>query len=362
MISTLDRGVLIKGEQMLSERLESILRIIVGEYIFQGNPVASETIARGHGLGVSSATVRNEVARLEEEGYIVRPHPSAGGIPSDKGYRYYVESLAEETALPMEERLMISHLFHQVEREQEQWTRLAAALLARMVRNLAIVTTAKAFESRLKRLELVAVQDFLALLILLLRETRLKQQLITFDEAISQEELTIVSNKLNAAFGGLTRSQIMAQRLELSPAEKTVTKALVHVMQGEDEQRYEEPQIEGLCHVLTQPEFASSERMMSLIEMLESGRLVRSILPQVVVAEGVQVIIGAENREDAMLECSMVVTQYGIPGEVSGALGVLGPTRMQYGRAISAVRYMGSLMSELVAELCGGGCRPGNQN
>ncbi len=340
---------------MLSERKENILRVIVGEYISGVSPVASETIARRYCLGVSAATIRNEMARLEEEGYIIRRHPSGGGVPSDKGYRYYVETLVKESEIPMDEQLTISHLFHQVEREQEQWPRLAAALLAHMVRNIAIVTVAKAVESRLKRLELVAVQDFLALLILLLGETRLKQQLLAFNEAISQEELTLVSNRLNAAFGGLTRSEILAQKLELSPVAEEVKKALVHIMEGEDKQSYEEPQIEGLRHILTQPEFASSERMMSIIEMLESGRLVRSVLPEVVVAGGVRVIIGAENREDAMRECSIVVTQYGIPGEVSGALGVLGPTRMKYGRAISAVRYMGSLMSELVAELCSEG-------
>ncbi len=339
---------------MLSERKENILRVIVGEYISGASPVASETIARRYGLGVSAATIRNEMARLEEQGYIIRRHSSGGGVPSDKGYRYYVETLVKESEIPMDERLMISHLFHQVEREQEQWTRLAAALLARMVRNLAIVTTAKAFESRLKRLELVAVQDFLALLILLLGETRLKQQLLAFDEAVSQEKLNPVSNRLNAAFGGLTRSQILAQKLELSSVEEEVKKALVHIMEGEDKQRYEEPQIEGLCHVLTQPEFASSERVLSLMEVLESKRLVNSIFPEVVV-EDVRVIIGDENPEDAMRECSIVVTQYGIPGEVSGALGVLGPTRMKYERAISAVRYMGSLMSELVAELCSEG-------
>ena len=215
-------------------------------------------------------------------------------------------------------------------------------------------------------MELVAVQDFLALLILLLWETRIKQQLITFDEAINQEELTSVANKLNAAFGGLTRSQILAQKLELSSVEEEVKEALVHIMEAEDKQRYEEPQIEGLSHVLTQPEFASSQRVLSLMEMLESKRLLSSIFPEVV-AEDVRVIIGDENPVDAMRECSMVITQYGIPGKVSGALGVLGPTRMQYGRAISAVRYISSQLSELVAELCSEGyswtrSHPGNQD
>lgn len=333
------------------ERKEKILKIIAGEYIAKANPVASETVARKYGLGLSPATIRNEMARLEEDGYIIRRHASGGGIPSDKGYRYYVESLVGEGEMSMEEQLMISHLFHQVERELEQWTGLAAALLARIVQSMAIVTSAKAVESRLKHLELVAVHNFLALLIILLHEAKLKKQLLAFDEAISQEGLTFASNRLNAAFKGLTRSQILTRGLELSPVEEQVTKSLVRMMEEEDEQRYEEPRIEGLRHMLLQPEFASSEKMLSLMEVVESGRLVRSVLPQTLAGGGVQVIIGTENREDAMRDCSMVVTQYGIPGEVSGALGVLGPTRMQYGRAISAVRYMGSLMSGLVAEL-----------
>lgn len=338
---------------MLSERKENILRIIVGEYISGASPVGSEAIARRHGLGVSAATIRSEMARLEDDGYIIRRHTSGGGIPSDKGYRYYVESLVREGGVPVGEQRMISHLFHQVERELEQWTRLAAALLARMVQNIAIVTSPKAVESRFKHLELVALQEFLALLILILREAKLRQQLVAFDEAIFQEELTLISNKLNAAFKGLTRPQILAKSLELSPIEEKVTKAIAHIMEGEDEQRYEDPYIEGLGHILAQPEFASGQKILSLIEVLEGKRLVRFILPEMLAGEGVQVIIGAENREEAMRECSMVVTQYGIPSEASGALGVLGPTRMQYGRAISAVRFMGSLMSDLVAELHG---------
>lgn len=335
------------------ERKDTILKIIVREYIAGAIPVGSETIARKYGLGVSPATIRNEMARLEEKGYILRRHTSGGGIPSDKGYRYYVESMVDEGEMPMEEQLMISHLFHQVERELEQWTVLAAALLARIVNSMAIVTSAKAVESRLKHIELVTVHDFLALLIVLLHEAKLKKQLLAFNKAISQEELTLVSNRLNAAFRGLAGTEILTRGLELSPVEGQVTKSLVRMMEEEDEQRYEEPRIDGLRHMLLQPEFGSGEKLLSLMEVLESGRLARFILPQVVAEGGVRVIIGAENREYAMRDCSMVVTQYGIPGEVSGVLGVLGPTRMQYGRAISAVRYMGSLMSSLVAELYG---------
>ncbi|TEU04811.1 MAG: heat-inducible transcription repressor HrcA [Dehalococcoidia bacterium] len=342
---------------MLSERKEHILRIIVGEYISLASPVGSEAIARRYGLGLSAATIRNEMARLEEDGYIIRPHISGGSVPSDRGYRYYVESMVQEE-VPLEEQRMLSHLFHQVERELAEWNRLAAALLARMVHNVAIVTSPKAAASRIKHLELVALQESLVLLILLLQQAKLKQQLIAFDKVISQGELGTISRKLNALFQGLTRSQVLARSEGLSPIEEQVKNAVVQIMAGEDERRYEEPYIEGLRHILTQPEFAHAQNMLCLMEVLESRDMVRYLLPEMLVEGGVRVIIGAENREDALKECSMVVTRYGVPGEVNGVLGVIGPRRMPYGRAISSVRYMGSLMSDLVAELYTG---PGRQ-
>jgi len=339
---------------MLTQRQGRILQIIVGEYISTANPVGSLFLTSKCGLGVSSATVRNDMARLEEEGYILRRHVSGGGIPSDKGYRYFVESLAKDEDIPVDEQLMLSHMFHQVERELEEWTHLAAALLARMVHNVAVVTFPKAAESRIKYVELVALQESLAILILLLQEAKLRQHLIAFDEAVSQGELDAISRELNALFYGLTWQQVVAQRAKLSPRGEQVKDALVQVMASEDEQMYEQPYIEGLRHILTQPEFEQRQNLLRIMEVLESGHIASSLLPEVLVDEGVKVVIGGENREEAMRGCSVVITRYGIPGEIGGALGVIGPTRMPYERSISAVRYMGSLMSNLVSELCGG--------
>ena len=335
---------------MLSDRQGKILRIIVGEYISQARPVGSVAIARRYGLGVSAATIRNEMARLEEGGYIIRPHISGGGIPSDKGYRYYVECLVQEE-IPLEEQRMLSYLFHQVEQELVEWNRLAAALLARMVHNVAIVTSPKAMASKIRHLELVAIQESLALLILLLQEAKLKQQLLAFDEAISQEELNSISRKLSDLFQGMTGSQVMAQSIGLSPIEEQVKSAVVKIIAVEDKRRYEEPYIEGIRHILAQPEFTRAHSILCLVEMLESKDIAGNLLPEMLTEGGVRVVIGAENREDAMKECSMVVTKYGVPGEVDGVLGVIGPRRMPYGRAISSVRYVSSLMSDLVAEL-----------
>ena len=338
---------------MHRQRRERILGLIVGEYTLTASPVASETIARKYGLGVSPATVRNEMAVLEEEGYITRRHISGGGVPSDKGYRYYVESLMNEEEVPPDERRMISHLFLLVERELEEWNRLAAALLARMLSSVAIATFPKSAQTRFQHLELVAVQELLALLVLILRGTRLKQQLIAFDHAMSQEELNAISNRLNALFDGLARSEILVAHHRYTSVEEQVREAVVQQMEKEDAQRYGEPCIAGVSHIMSQPEFSSSDRLLGLMDLLQPGRFA-AVLPEAVAEEGVQVIIGSENREDIMRDCSVVLSRYGIPGEAGGALGVLGPTRMPYERAVSRVRYVGSLMSELVAQLYGG--------
>jgi heat-inducible transcriptional repressor len=292
------------------------------------------------------------MAHLEKEGYITRPHPSAGSIPSDKGYRYYVESLSD-IELPLAEQLLISHLFHQVERELEEWLNLAAALTAQLVQNVAIVTIPKPANSRLKHLELVALKDSLTLVVLVLHGARLRQQLITFDQAISQSELTTMANKLNAAYSDLSRARISAQKIKLSPAEKQVTDCLLKIMQDEDEQEYENSSLDGLHFTLNQPEFRRSQRGQALMELVDDRSLMRSIAPRERGRRGVQVIIGKENKTEAIQDCSVVLSQYGLPEEAVGIVGVVGPTRMPYARTISAVEYLSSVLNLLVAELYG---------
>ena len=249
---------------------------------------------------------------------------------------------------------MLAHLFHQVERELEEWTRLAAVLLSRMVHNVAVVTFPKEAESRVKHLKLVSLQRSLAMLVLLLHQAKLKQQLVVFSEGVTQDELDVVSNQFNYLFHDLTWPQIVAQRAEMSPVEEQVRDSVIQLMAAEDEQLYEEPYIEGLSNIVAQPEFALHRDMLGVLGLLERRDVVRAMLHQVLVGDGIRVLIGAENREDAMKGCSLIVTQYGVPGRVSGAIGIIGPTRMPYGTAISTVSYMGSLMSNLTAEIYSG--------
>jgi heat-inducible transcriptional repressor len=337
---------------MLSLRTETILKSIVGQYITRATPVSSNSITSDAELGVSSATIRNEMAYLAQEGYITRPHPSAGSVPLDKGYRLYVDTLGDIT-LPLIEQRLISHLFHQVESKLDEWLNLAATLTAQRVHNVSLVTTPKTKACQFKHLELVSLQDSLALLVLVLRGPKVGQLLITFDQAISQPELTVMANKLSAMYSDLTSSQISAEGTGLSSAEQQITDCLVEVMEAEDSQEYEEPYVDGLHFTLNQPELVRNHELaLSLMELIEQRSLLRSVIPSLT-SQGVQVIIGKENRAETLRDYSVVISQYGLPGETVGTIGVIGPTRMPYARTIATVSYLSQVLSALVAKLYG---------
>ncbi len=337
---------------MLSFRTEKVLKSIVGQYIVRATPVPSQSIIKDYELKVSPATIRNEMAHLEQEGYITRPHPSSGSIPSDKGYRYYVESLSD-IELPLAEQRLIRHLFHQIEKELEEWLRLTAKLLAQLVQNMAIVTTPKPANCQFKHLELIALQDSLALIVLILHAAKVKQQLITFDQLMPQLKLTAIANKLNIAYSDLTSSQILAKGIKLSSIEQQLTDCLLKMMQAEDEQKHEEPYLDGLHFMLNQPEFAHNQRMLPLMELVDHRNLLRIIAPQGLTSHGVQVVIGKENKAEVIQDYSVVISRYGLAKEAAGTIGVIGPTRMPYARAISTVSYLSSVLSGLMAELYG---------
>jgi len=337
---------------VLSPRADGVLKSIIGQYITRAVPVPSQRLTGEFELEISSATIRNEVARLEQEGYVTRPHLSAGSIPSDKGYRYYVESL-REIELPMPEKRLISHIFHQVEEELEEWLRLSATLIARMVGNMVVVSLPKSSNCHLKLVELVALQDSLALMVLILHGARLREQLVNFDQIISQTELSAMAEKLNGHFNGLTSQQILAKKAEFSPLEQQLVDTVVKTMQAEDEQEYHEPYLDGLHLMLSQPEFTMSRQVQGLLELIEHRVLLKAIVPPQPTSEGTRVIIGRENKAEMFRDYSVVIGRYGLRGGAVGNLAVVGPTRMAYAHAIAAVNYLTSVLSELVAELYG---------
>lgn len=339
---------------MLTERRQKLLQIIIDEYVSTAQPVGSNALVEKYGLGVSSATIRNEMSHLEEEGYITQPHTSAGRVPTDIGYRYYVEALMREEQVPPELQHTIRHQFHQAARELEEWARLAAAIMAARLNNAAVVTTPHSPRPRLRWLELVGVHDYLALLVVVLQEARVLQQTLALERPFSQEELTFVARKLNDLLAGKTAAQMKALALEASPVETAVVESAATMLKAVEETDAEPSFLEGMRDLLRQPEFTQGDRILGLIENLEDRNLSRAI--PIASDDGqtarpggaVRIIIGGEHPVDALRFCSVITAHYTGPAGLRGTLSIVGPTRMHYARAVSTVRYMSSLMAELL--------------
>jgi heat-inducible transcriptional repressor len=337
----------------LTPRQQLILGLVIREYIATAQPVGSKTV-QGYGLGVSSATIRNEMVVLEELGYLIQPHTSAGRLPTDLGYRFFVERLMRESQLPVNEQRTIRHQFHQVGVDLEQWMRLAASVLARTAQSAAVVTSLRTDQCRLKHLELISIRDTLAMLIVVLEGGIVQQQMLTLDEAMSQDTLTQIANRLNDLCVGGSVQRVLTYRRQVGLLEQQVLDVVAQVMKRVDDQVGMRLYRDGLLNILHQPEFVVPESARNVVHLFEDRTLLEGLLTEMLEVGGVQVIIGGEGRWTELQECSLVVSPYGVSGEATGALGVMGPMRMPYSRAISTVRYVAGLLSDLFRDLYGG--------
>jgi heat-inducible transcriptional repressor len=354
----------------LTERRQTILKLVIQEFVETATPVASEPLVRKYGLTISSATVRNELAALEDLGYLTHLHTSAGRVPTDAGYRFFVENLMERTTLPLAEQRTIQHQFYQVRGELDQWVHLAGAVLARTAQNASLVTSLRSAERlRFRSLELIAIHDSMALAVFVFHGGVVKQQTFTMEVARPADELRRTAARLSDQLADLSLSGIeellgreaSQSKYLFSDFERNVVDILARSMQAFEEQAQEQIYSDGLIEMLSQPEFIPAltrddaeravERMRRALEILKSGRGLGPLIPQALASDGVQVIIGGENSDDEMREYSVVLARYGVNRAIAGVLGIIGPTRMAYPRSISTVRYISSLMSNLLAEL-----------
>lgn len=359
----------------LTERRQAILKLVIQEYVQTAQPVASEMLVRKYGLQVSSATVRNELAALEELGFLTHLHTSAGRVPTDVGYRFFVENLMDRTALTVPEQRTIRHQFYQVRGELDQWIQLAGAVLARTAHNASLVTPPRAEQLRFKSLELVAIHETMALAVLVFHGGIVKQQTLPLDSQRTPDDLRRTAAFISDLLADATvqHADEMARSgavrgVPLAEFELELVQCVVRALASFDEQAREHIHSDGLLEMLSQPEFVTAggrdeaertlERVRRTLEILKSGRGLSPLIPPVLASGGVQVIIGGEHMEDTMRDYSVVLARYGIDGSVAGVLGIIGPTRMAYPRSISTVRYIASVMSDLLSALYAGSHRP----
>ena len=338
----------------LNRRRQSLLEIIVGDYIETAAPVASQHIVKRHDLRVSPATIRNDMAELEDMGYISRPHASAGCVPADTAYRFYVERASRRGRPARRFELRVKDSIQAEAGDPDIWARHAAAVLSDALLNVAIATAPRASRARVKQLQLVHLHNHQALLVVVMPEARLRQHIVHFADEVTQETLTELAGRLNALLSGKTAAEVRRLSRATQDADKTagaVVSAMARLLDEEEQDGEHRRYTEGLRHMLGQPEFQSAVRARQVVEVLEDDQMLAQVLAERPHTGSVDVIIGEESKHERLRPYSVVIAWYGSPGHVSGAIGTLGPTRMDYVRAIASVRYLAEFLSGLVGDL-----------
>jgi heat-inducible transcriptional repressor len=304
-------------------------------------------------LDFSSATVRNEMSALAEMGLLRQPHTSAGRVPTEEGYRYFVGQLMRRPDLPATTKHTITHQFYQARNDADEWMRLAASVLAHQSHAAALVTTPLSQKARFKHMELILTTGRQVLMILVLMSGRVIQQMLVLREAISQEQLSTTATKINQVYYGKHLQATDNLPNALGELGEDIHRLVMAELKRTDNILAGEVFHDGWTNVLAEPEFAESESARRALRVLEERPLLEDLLSQTVMnAEigGVQVLIGGEGTWEELSECSLVLARYGKQDLATGILGVLGPLRMAYGNAISTVHFVAGLMSDLVAE------------
>jgi heat-inducible transcriptional repressor len=338
----------------LSPRRGSILKLIVDGYIATGEPVASSMVAADLKVSVSPATVRNEMVSLEDDGYITRPHTSAGGIPADKGYRFIVEDLIAGYKEPdAQDFAAIQAALEKRRRDMEEWADAAASIVAGLLKTLAFASAPRADASRIKQLELLQMQDLTAMLVLILHETTVVKQLIPLESPTTQDELFEVRNRVHKAVTGRTADEIALQigtGNSVPGLESVILDSTVSALRERDQSRVSGYNIEGLGRLLGTPELSQDNYGAELTEVLDSEDALYELSEGAPSDGSAVVYIGAEIPRVEFNRCSVIIARYGVPSEASGVVGLIGPTRLSYKRAVPVVEAAATLLGDLVTE------------
>lgn len=342
----------------LTERQKLVLALVIKEYVDTADPVSSGRLVDNYRLDFSSATVRNEMAALSEQGYLHQPYTSAGRVPTKQGYRYYVQQLMGPTELPPHIQQMIRHQFYQARHDVDEWLNLSASILARHTEGASIVTALHTDQARVKHIALLGTRGRQVMLVMVLESGEAVQQTLVLPSRVPQSRLSKLAERINQLGSG---QGVQALKSLGADAEDELLKQVLEVMAEEVERsgRVTSGEVyrDGLTNVLAQPEFSEADQAQKTLRVLEDRAVLNDMLARTVFesdSPGVHVIIGGEETWDDLRDCSVVLAQYGSHGHSLGAVGVIGPMRMAYNRAVSTVRFVSDLMSELVSESLSG--------
>jgi heat-inducible transcriptional repressor len=337
----------------LEERDKKVLQAVIDSYIATGSPVGSAVLVKTYDFGLSPATIRNIMAELEELGFLTHPHTSAGRIPTDKGYRYYIDSLIrfERDAREINDQLRQAPPLHA--ESLQTLMEEASQFLATLSRYTGVVVAPTEPEGKYRHIEFIRLRGRQVLIIFVTSTGTVQNKLIKLDERISQHELNAFGSYLDEELDRWSLSEIHQRLLEQMREDKRLFTSLLdeterasrEVQERESEKVY----IGGTSRIFETPEFADVEKMRALFKAFEDKYKLLRLLDKSVAAEGIKVFIGSENPFFEMQGCSFVVSGYRA-GHVVGTLGVIGPVRMQYKQVIRVVDYTSKLLSRILEE------------
>ena len=341
----------------LTERQKTLLLLIIRDYIESAQPVGSKRLAEHYRINFSSATIRNEMASLTEMGYLRQRHTSAGRVPTEEGYRYFVSQMMNQAELPESVQATISHQFHQSQPDVDQWMTLAASILAHQSQGVSVVTAPHTDKAKYKHVELISTQGRQVLMVLVMIGGEVNQQILTLAESVSQERLSQSASRLNGLLAGLAVDVIAALPARSDTLDQDILTLIVQAMRRTADRASGEIYTDGLSNVLSEPEFAESDEARRALKLFEKHSTLQDLLVRTTTNSnigGLQVLIGGEGEWEELRQCSIVLARYGVPGLATGTLGVLGPMRMSYAKTIPTVRFVAGLLSDLVNDTIAG--------
>ena len=339
---------------VLNERKKRILQIIIEDYISTAEPVGSRTIARKYDLGLSPATIRNEMSDLELLGYLEQPHTSAGRIPSAMAYRFYVDSMVEPGNLTENDQALIDAWYRERIRNIDEIFQSTAKILSRMTKNVSMVLANRQINSLFRYVKFLPLDGQRAILCLITDDGIVDNCVIDVPLGMKQEEMDYLANRISNKLQGHNIAEINGEMLrdvytELASDKQlfsSILTALKHVGSSSNEQRVF---LGGTRQLLNQPEFRNVERIKDLLAILEEEKVLKDIL-HAGENSGIKITIGSENKFTGIQDCSMVQATYRLNGRVVGTMAVLGPTRMEYGKIISVMDYLHQYLRALFGE------------
>lgn len=332
------------NEPMLNERKKKILQIIIEDYISTAEPVGSRTIARKYDLGISPATIRNEMSDLEMLGYLEQPHTSAGRIPSAQAYRLYVDSLIEPGSITDNDMALINVWFNERYRSIDEIFQSTAKILSRMTQNVSMVLANSDTEVEFKYMKFLPLDERHVILCIITGDGNVDTGIVEIPLGMRPREMDYLAGRISRLLEGRKLSEFNSALLEEARSDiagdKVMFASFVQLIRKiNSSRRKQRVFLGGTKQLLNQPEFRDVEKVKNLLGILEEEKIVCDLL-EADAGSGLKITIGSENKFTGIQDCSMVQATYRLNGRIVGTMAVLGPTRMEYGKVISVIDYL----------------------